>query len=191
MPGTLHVTGDPDVDHILNTDGTALLIGMLLDQQVSIEWAFRGPSTLAARLGHLDAAEMAGMSEDDLVAVCCTKPAVHRFPAAMGRRIHALCTTLVEMYDGAGEAVWRDVTDARELAARLHALPGFGKEKTAIFVALLAKRFGVAPDGWEAVAGAFADDMPRSVADLDSAEAFVALRERRRKQKLQGKTDLD
>jgi uncharacterized HhH-GPD family protein len=191
MQGTLHITGDPDVDHILNTDGTALLIGMLLDQQVSIEWAFRGPSTLATRLGHLDVARIAAMSEDDLVTVCCAKPAVHRFPAAMGRRIQALCSTLSDEYDGDAENLWRDVATGDELRQRLAALPGFGPEKTAIFVALLAKRFGVAPEGWEAVAGAFADDVPRSVADLDSAEAFVALRERRRAQKSQGKTKLD
>lgn len=191
MQGTLHVTGDPDVDHILNSDGTALLIGMLLDQQVSIEWAFRGPSTLAARLGHLDAGRVAAMSEDEFVSVCCQKPALHRFPAVMGRRIHALCRVVAETYDGDGEAVWRGVDDAGALAERLKALPGFGEEKTAIFVALLAKRFGVTPAGWEDVAGVFADDVPRSVADLDSAQGVHALREQRHVQKALGRTKVD
>jgi uncharacterized HhH-GPD family protein len=191
MQGDLVVTGDTDADKLLNTDPLALLLGMLLDQQVPIEWAFRGPSTLANRLGHLDATRIAAMSEDEVVATCCEKPAVHRFPAVMGRRIHALCTALTEDYDGDAEAVWRGVDDAAVLQQRLVDLPGFGPEKTAIFVALLAKRFGVTPRGWEAVAGPFADSMPRSVADLDSAEAFTDLRARRSAQKTKGKSKTD
>ena len=86
MPGTLYITGNSEADALLNTDGTALLIGMLLDQQVPMEWAFLGPTTLRTRLGHLDATRIAAMSQDEFVAVCCDKPAIHRFPAAMGRR---------------------------------------------------------------------------------------------------------
>ena len=97
---TFAITGDTEADHLLNTDGTALLIGMLLDQQVPMEWAFRGPKTLAERLGHLDATRIAAMSEDEVVEVCAAKPAIHRFPKAMGRRIHALCIHLAEQYGG-------------------------------------------------------------------------------------------
>src|SRR5512138_3265276 len=103
MTGTLYITGRAEADALLNSDGTALLIGMLLDQQVPMEWAFMGPATLRDRLGHLDAQRVAAMSEDDLVAACCAKPAIHRFPAAMGRRIHALCVVLSDDFGGRGE----------------------------------------------------------------------------------------
>lgn len=185
--GTLWVTGDVDADALVNTSGTALLIAMLLDQQVPIEWAFRGPATLAGRLGHLDAAVIAELGEDDVVAACATKPAVHRYPAVMGRRIHALCTSLADDYDGDGAAVWDGVASGAELGQRLLDLPGFGPEKTAILVAVLAKRFGVRPPGWETVAGNFADEQPRSVADLDSPEARDALRARRATLRAAGK----
>src|SRR3954469_10080791 len=106
MPGTLYITGDKAADGLLNEDGPALLIGMLLDQQVPMEWAFTGPATLHARLGHLDAAQIAAMDEASFVAVCCRRPAIHRFPAVMGRRIHALCGQLVERFAGRGAHVW-------------------------------------------------------------------------------------
>src|SRR5258707_11606613 len=109
MDGTLYITGRPEWDELLNTDGTALLIGMVLDQQVAMEWAFAGPATLRTRLGHLDARRIAAMDVDDVIAVCSAKPAIHRFPVAMGRRIHELCTQLAERFDGEGTAVWRDV----------------------------------------------------------------------------------
>ena len=110
--GTLYITGRADADRLLNTDGTALLVGMLLDQQVPMEWAFIGPATLKQRLGHLDAKKIAAMDVDDFVAVCCEKPSIHRFPASMGRRIHELCVTLTESYKGKGENVWKGVADA-------------------------------------------------------------------------------
>ncbi len=186
--GTLHITGDDAADHLLNTNGTALLIGMLLDQQVPMEWAFKGPFTLAERLGSLDAARIAAMPEDEFVAVCAAKPAIHRFPASMGRRIHALCSHLVEEYDGDGSTIWKTADTGQELAKRLRALPGFGPEKTKIFVALLAKRLGVAPAGWEKAAGPFADDTPRSAADIDTPEALSQVREWKRAQKAAGKS---
>ncbi|MDH3307609.1 MAG: Fe-S cluster assembly protein HesB, partial [Acidimicrobiia bacterium] len=154
---TLAITGDEAADRLLNADGTALLIGMLLDQQVPMEWAFRGPHTLSERLGGLDAGQIAAAPIDDFVAVCVAKPAIHRFPASMGKRVHALCQVLVDEYGGDGANVWRDVQTGAELAKRLGDLPGFGKEKTRIFVALLAMRMGVRPDGWEKAAGPFAD----------------------------------
>jgi len=183
MAGSLMITGDAAADELLNTDGTALLIGMLLDQQVPMEMAFHGPATLRQRLGHLDAARVAAMSEDEVVAVCCEKPAIHRFPAAMGRRIHAVCVVVNSEYGGRGESVWNDVATGDELYARLRGLPGFGDEKSRIFVAVLGKRMGVQPEGWRAAAGKFGDDTPRSVADSTSPETLAAVRQWKRAQK--------
>jgi uncharacterized HhH-GPD family protein len=187
--GSLRITGDEEADRLLNEDGTALLIGMLLDQQVPMEWAFRGPSTIAERMGGLDAARIAEMDEEAFVAVCREKPAIHRFPASMGRRIHALCTKLVEDYGGDGAAVWSGVASADELAARLRDLPGFGAEKSQIFVALLAKRLEVRPEGWEEAAGSFADATPRSAADVDGPEALDAVRGWKRARKAAGRPE--
>lgn len=172
------ITGDPQADRLLQTDPLALLIGMLLDQQVPMEWAFRGPATLRDRLGgRLDATEIAAMDSEEFVAVCAAKPAIHRFPASMGRRIHELCTFLVERYDGDAARVWKGVRSADTLYARLRELPGYGDEKTKIFIAILAKRLGRRPAGWEAVAAPFSDGEPRSVADVDSAESLLRVRE--------------
>jgi uncharacterized HhH-GPD family protein len=183
MSGTLYITGDDTADGLLNTDGTALLVGMLLDQQVPMEWAFAGPAKIHQRLGHLDATKIAAMDVDDFVAVCVAKPAIHRFPAAMGRRIHELCVVLADEYGGVAENVWRDVADGATLYARLHALPGFGDEKSKIFLALLAKTQGVRPDGWQDAAGKFGDEVPRSVADIDGPESLAKVREWKQAQK--------
>jgi uncharacterized HhH-GPD family protein len=184
MPtGTLYITGDDAADALLNSDGTALLIGMLLDQQVPMEWAFNGPARLRERLGHLDASSIADLDVDEFVAVCAEKPAIHRFPASMGRRIHELCEVLDEHYGGRGQNLWRDVTTGAALYDRLRALPGFGDEKTKIFVALLAKTQGVRPRGWKTAAGVFADSTPRSVADIDGPEALDKVREWKKAQK--------
>lgn len=177
MAGTLYITGDPAADELLNTDPLALLIGMLLDQQVPMEWAFHGPATLKGRLGGLDAARIAALPEDDLVAAFVAKPALHRYPAAMARRTHQLCRALVEQYGGDAAAVWRGAASGQELLARLRALPGYGEEKARIFVAILAKRMGVAPPGWQEAAGPFADAEPRSVADIDSPASLEKVRE--------------
>jgi uncharacterized HhH-GPD family protein len=181
--GTLYITGDDDADRLLNTDPNALLIGMLLDQQVSMELAFAGPAKLLDRLGHLDPARIAEMDVDDFVAVCAGKPAVHRFPASMGKRIHELCGVLTEQYRADASQIWRDAADGRELYDRLRALPGFGDEKSKIFVAVLAKSQGVAPDGWEDAAGVFGDATPRSVADIDGPAALEKVREWKKAQK--------
>jgi len=177
MTGTMFITGNADADRLLNTEGTAVLIGMLLDQQVPMEWAFVGPATLRARLGHLDASKIAAMDQDEFVAVCCERPAIHRFPASMGRRIHDLCSALVERFDGRGEGVWEGVKSGDELYARLRTLPGYGEEKAKIFVAILAKRFKVRPKGWQDAAGKFGDDSPRSVADITDAASLGKVRE--------------
>lgn len=172
------ITGDETADRLLEENPLALLIGMLLDQQVPMEWAFRGPATLRQRMGgSLDAATIAATGEDAVVAVCCEKPAIHRYPAAMGRRIHGLCQAVVDDYDGDAAAIWSDGADASDVYARLRALPGYGDEKTRILMAILAKRLGVRPDGWIEVAAPFSDDQPRSIADVDSEENLLRVRE--------------
>jgi uncharacterized HhH-GPD family protein len=191
MPGSLYITGDPEVDGLLNEQPFALVLGMLLDQQVPMEWAFTGPATLHARLGHLDPAKIAAMDVEEFVAVCAEKPAIHRFPAAMGRRIHELCTVLEDRYGGRAEAVWEGVDTGAELYARLRELPGFGDEKSKIFVALLAKTQAVAPAGWQDAAGPFGDDVPRSVADSDGPEALAKVREWKKAQKAAKKDKQD
>jgi len=183
VPGNVFITGDAEADTLLNTDGTAVLIGMLLDQQVPLEWAFAGPAKLRARLGHLDAERIASMPEADFVALACEIPAIHRFPAVMARRIHAMCAVLVADWNSDGANVWADVLDGHELARRLRALPGFGAEKVQITVALLAKRWQIRPDGWEAVAGVFADDEPRSIADCFDLESHRRVRDWKARQR--------
>ncbi len=178
------VTNDPDADALLVSDPLALVVGMLLDQQVPMEWAFRSPNTLRARLGDGFTAEaIAAMDPEDLVEVFCEKPALHRYPAAMARRVHDLCTLVVDQYDGDPSRIWKRVRSGESLFERVSALPGFGVEKSQIFVALLAKRFHRKPDGWEEAAGAFADDEPRSVADISSRAAFAEVRAWKKAQK--------
>ncbi len=183
MTGTLYITGDASADELLNVDGTALLIGMLLDQQVPMEWAFAGPATLRTRLGHLDATQIAAMDPEAFVAVCCEKPAIHRFPASMGRRIHEMCSVLASDFGGRGEGVWEGVATGGELYRRLRTLPGYGEEKARIFVALLGKRMEVQPDGWRDAAGKFGDDVPRSVADVHDTASLGKVREWKKAQK--------
>jgi uncharacterized HhH-GPD family protein len=189
MPtAVLPVTGDADADALLVTDPFALLVGMLLDQQVPMEWAFRGPASLRARLGGLDARAIAAAPVDDLEAVFRTKPALHRYPGSMAKRTHALAVHIVDTYDGDAARIWTTTADAPELLARLRALPGFGEEKAKIFLAVLGKRLQVAPAGWEACATPFSDDEPRSVADIDSPEALQRVRAFKQAKKAQGKT---
>ena len=183
MDGTLYITGRADADALLNDDPLGLLIGMQLDQQVPMEWAFMGPNTLKQRLGHLDTARIAAMDEDEFVAVCCDKPAIHRFPAVMGRRIHAMCVVLAEQYGGHPEQLWDNARSGDELYARLRELPGYGEEKAQIFVALLAKRFSVRPKGWRSAAGVFADKQPRTIADCRDPGSLAKVREWKRLQR--------
>jgi uncharacterized HhH-GPD family protein len=191
MTGTLYITGDTEADDLLNSDANALLLGMLLDQQVPMEWAFAGPATLKQRLGHLDPARIAGMNVDDFVAVCAEKPAIHRFPGSMGKRIHAVCVVLTSDYDGDAANLWADVDDGDELYRRLRELPGYGDEKSKIFVALLGKTQGVTPTGWRDAAGKFGDDTPRSVADVHDEVSLGEVREWKRAQKAAKKDKQD
>ncbi|HET6954907.1 MAG TPA: HhH-GPD-type base excision DNA repair protein [Acidimicrobiales bacterium] len=192
MTAAVPVTGDPEADELLTDEPLALMIGMLLDQQVPMEWAFAGPSKLKERLGgRLDAAEIAALDPERLQAAFKGPPALHRFPGSMGKRTQALCQHLVDTYGGDAAAVWAGVDDGRELLRRVKALPGFGGEKSKIFTALLAKRFGVRPPGWEEAAAPFSDDEPRSVADIDSAETLAKVRAWKKTMKAAGRSKAD
>lgn len=184
----LPVTGDPDADRLLVEDPLALLLGMLLDQQVPMEWAFMGPNTLKTRLGHLDAAKIAAMDRDEFVELCRQKPAIHRFPKSMGERVHAVCEHVVEHYDGQADKIWKGVRNAQTVYDRLREVPGYGEEKTKIFMAILAKRFDKKPSGWEELAAPFSDDVKRSVADISSEEALHEVRKWKKAQKAKGKS---
>jgi uncharacterized HhH-GPD family protein len=177
---------------LLQEDPLALLIGMLLDQQVPMEWAFKGPHTLLERLdGELSAEKIASMDTEAFVALCAQTPAIHRFPASMGRRVHALCEQVAQDYDGDASRIWTEAADAKDLRARLRALPGYGEEKTKIFIAILAKRLGVRPDGWEQVATPFSDEHPRSVADVSSPETLLEVRAWKKAMKAAKKSKAD
>jgi len=184
----LPVTGDPDADRLLVTDPLALLIGMLLDQQVAMEWAFKGPATLRHRLDGLDAEAIAAMDVDDLVVVFCEKPALHRYPAVMARRTHELCTFVAEHYHGDAGAIWKGVRSGDELYRRVRELPGYGDEKAKIFLAILAKRFDKKPAGWEEAAAPFSDEHPRSVADIGTPDDLADVRAWKKMMKAEGKS---
>ena len=191
MAGTLYITGDAAADELLNTDPNALLLGMLLDQQVPIEWAVAGPSTLKERLGHLDPREIAAMDLDAFVVLCREKPAIHRFPGSMGTRVHQVCDALVADYAANAANIWSDTSDGSIVLRRLRALPGFGDEKSKIFVAILGKTQGVELDGWREAAGKFGDDVPRSVADSTDEATLAKVREWKRAQKAAKKDKQD
>jgi uncharacterized HhH-GPD family protein len=177
MLAPLHFTGDDAADALLNNDPLALLIGMILDQQFPIERAFLSPFRLQQRLGRsLEATDLASMASDTLIQIFCDKPALHRFPKSMAQRTQQLCRYIADHYNGDASDIWSDLPDAKCLRHRLLALPGFGDKKVKIFVALLAKRFGVAPQGWERISGHYATAGFHSVADLDSPEALSRLR---------------
>ena len=187
----IRVTGIDSADELVSSDPLALLIGMLLDQQIPMEWAFKGPATLAERLGGLDAGAIAAMDPDEFAAVFSTKPALHRFPGSMAKRTHELCRHVTDEWGGDAGAIWADVDDADELMARVRALPGYGDEKSRILVAMLAKRLGVRPAGWEEATAPFSDATPRSVADIDSPESLARVREWKKAQKAKGKGKAD
>ena len=175
-------TDNPEANQLLETDPLALLIGLVLDQQVKMEKAFAGPFDLKSRLGHLDVRKIASMDPDRLNAVFRERPALHRFPGSMAGRVQALCQAIVKDYGGDAAAVWRDARDGDELAARIKKLPGFGDMKQKILVAVLAKKFGVRPAGWEKHAASW-----HTVADVDSVESMAVAREVKREMKAKAK----
>lgn len=185
----IQVAQQPEADDLLGRDPLALLIGMLLDQQVPMERAFTGPYTIAVRLGRdhisgLDAHEIAAYDPEAFAELLARKPAVHRYPKAMAQRIQRLAAYIVDHYGGKAEAIWADAADGGELLRRLEALPGFGRQKAQIFVALLGKRLGVGPPGWREAAGPYGEEgVYRSVADVVDAESLAKVRQAKREAK--------
>lgn len=178
----LHLTDDPDADRLLSENPLALLIGMLLDQQISMETAFVGPKKLQERIGSVEAKTIAGYNPDDFLAAFRETPAVHRFPGSMAERVQKLCRAVVEEWDGDAANIWTagNPTGA-EVLKRLKKLPGFGDQKAKIFLALLGKQCGFTGEGWEQAAGDYgAPAAMRSVADIVSPETLLEVRENKR-----------
>jgi uncharacterized HhH-GPD family protein len=185
----LPLSGDPVADRLLEKDPLALLIGMVLDQQIPLERAFRSPLELQERMGgKLDVAEIAGTDPDELTRLFAQPPALHRFPGSMAKRVQELCAHVLERYGGDPARVWKDAEDGRQLLANVRALPGFGDQKARIFMALLGKRLGVRPEGWAEAAGAYGEAGTfLSVADIDGPEALARVREHKREMKARAK----
>jgi uncharacterized HhH-GPD family protein len=184
----LHITGDEAADALLSSDPFALLVGMLLDQQVAMETAFAGPEKIRDRLGRLEPAAVAGEDPDHLIQVFTQPPAVHRYPASMAARVQALATAVQEEWGGDASAIWqRGEPDGAEVLRRLKALPGFGDQKARIFLALLGKRGRFAGAGWREAAGAYGEDGYRSVADITDPASLTKVREFKKAQKAAAK----
>jgi len=189
----LHLSGDAAADELLGTDPLALLVGMLLDQQIRMEAAFAGPRRILDRLpgepGRIDPVLVADMSEEDLAAVMAGPPAVHRYHASMGRRLHELAGAVRDTYDGDTARLWSQAADGADLLRRLKALPGFGDQKARIFVALLGKQLGVTPDGWREASGEYGEvGVHRSAADVVDEESVAKVREFKQARKAAGRT---
>jgi uncharacterized HhH-GPD family protein len=186
---TLHITGDAAADRLLTEDPLALLIGMLLDQQVAMETAFTGPLKIKERVGSVDAATLAGYDPEAFVDVFKKTPAVHRFPGSMAARVQSLCAAIEQEWQGDASAIWtRDEPDGATVLKRLRSLPGFGEQKAKIFLALLGKQYGFTGAGWREAAGTYGEDGSyRSVADIVSAESLTRVREHKRAMKAAAK----
>ena len=174
----LQIAQDAEADRLVSEDPLALLIAMVLDQQIPLERAFSSPRDLKQRLGgHLNPAEIADMDPDRLVSVFSERPALHRFPAANAKRVQELCRIIMDEYDGSAETVWTTATSGEDLLRRVRALPGFGEQKARIFVALLGKQFGVKPKGWQEAAGKFGEKGSfLSVADITDGKSLARVR---------------
>lgn len=188
----LRLTGDDRSDQLLDEDPFALLVGMLLDQQIRMEAAFAGPRRLLDRLpgapGRLDPAQLADMPEDELGAAMAGPPAVHRYHASMARRLQDLARAVREDYDGDASRIWSDVDDGAELLRRMKALPGFGEQKARIFVALLGKQRQVHPAGWREASGEYGEDgVHRSVADVVDEKTLTLVRDFKQERKASAK----
>ncbi|MER7762812.1 HhH-GPD-type base excision DNA repair protein [Streptomyces sp. NPDC097619] len=193
--GTTHairLAQQPEADALLGRSPLAALTGMLLDQQVPMEWAFSGPYTIASRMGgeDLDAHAIAAYDPEGFAALLSEKPAVHRYPGSMAKRIQQMCAFLVEHYDGDAAAVWADAGSGAELLRRLKELPGFGEQKARIFLALLGKQYGVRPRGWRTAAGAYGEaGSYRSAADITGPESLAKVREYKQAAKAAAKAE--
>ena len=187
---TLHITGDADADRLLSEDPLALLIGMLLDQQVAMEVAFSGPLKIEQRVGSVDAATLASYDPDALVEAFRQTPSIHRYPGSMAARVQSLCAALEQEWGGDAAALWtRDDPDGPEVLRRLKKLPGFGEQKAKIFLALLGKQYGFTGDGWRAASAPYGEEGSyRSVADIVSPDSLAKVREHKREMKAAAKT---
>ena len=179
----IHITGDERADQVLTDSPFALLCGMLLDQQFPMERAFAGPAKVLERFGSLDPAEIAAAEPEQFASLCSEPPAVHRFPGAMAEKIQAVAKIVVDEYDGHADRIWTEAPDGRDLLKRMTSLPGFGKQKAQIFVALRAKPLGVRPEGWESVVGDYSQEGHRSVADVVDAASLEKVRAFKKEQK--------
>lgn len=184
---SLHLTGDAAADRILDESPFALLAGMMLDQQYPMEQAFAGPAKIVARFGGFEPGAIASADPEEFATLAATTPAIHRFPGSMAARLQELARLVVEQYDGDAARLWTEAADGRDLLRRIQALPGFGRQKAQIFVALLAKQRGVRPDGWEEAAGDYALDGYRSVADVVDGDSLLKVREFKQAKKAEAK----
>ena len=186
---SLQLTSDPAADSLLSEDPFALLVGMLLDQQIPMEMAFAGPRKIADRQGGIDPRAIADMDPEKFAAVCAESPAVHRFPSSMSKRIQDLAREVVDRYDGDAAALWtRDNPDGAEVLRRLKALPGFGEQKARIFLALLGKQYGVNPPGWRSAAGDYGKSGTHmSIADVVDKGSLEQVRAYKKKMKAAAK----
>jgi uncharacterized HhH-GPD family protein len=176
VPDQLHFTENDDANRLLASNPTALIIGMLLDQQFPMERAFASPALLEERLGEsIKAATIAALDDERLAAIFRGPPALHRFPGSMGTRARDLCARIVDEYDGDTASVWKTATDGADLYQRLRSLPGFGEAKARIFIGVIGKRLEEGPPGWEAEAA----DWP-SIADIERFDQVLELREHKR-----------
>ena len=189
-PDALHITGDAAADQVLTDSPFALLVGMMLDQQYPMEHAFRGPSKVLTRFGTLEPAAIAAADPEEFATLCSTPPAIHRYGRSMAARRRAQRRELLveSEYGGDASRIWTGVATGQELLARVMALPGFGKQKAQIFVALLAKQLGVRPEGWERAVGAYAEDGYRSVADVTDPESLQKVRDFKKAKKAEART---
>ncbi|MDP9796978.1 putative HhH-GPD family protein [Catenuloplanes nepalensis] len=180
---------DAEANALLDRDPLAVVIGLTLDQQITMEKAFTSPWVLAQRLGHEPTAvELAGFDPEALLAIFAQPPALHRFPKAMAARVREVCRALVDDYDGDATALWKDAATGAELFTRIVALPGFGRQKAQILVALLGKQLGVRPPGWREAAGGYGEDGSfRSVADIVDDESLAKVREYKKQSKAAAK----
>ena len=183
----IHITGDASADQVLTDSPFALLVGMMLDQQYPMEHAFRGPSKVLTRFGTLEPAAIAAADPEEFTALCSTPPAIHRFPGSMAARLQTLARLVEDEYGGRAERLWTEAATGKELLARVMALPGFGKQKAQIFVALLAKQLDVRPEGWQDVVGGYAEDGYRSVADVVDAASLQKVRDFKKEKKAAAK----
>ena len=183
----LHITGDDAADQVLTESPFALLVGMMLDQQYPMEHAFRGPHKVLTRFGTVDPAAIAAADPEEFAALCSTPPAIHRYGRSMAARLQSLAALVESEYGGDAARIWTDVATGKELLQRVMALPGFGKQKAQIFVALLAKQLGVRPEGWEEVVGAYAEDGYRSVADVTDPASLQKVRDFKKAKKAEAK----